>query len=178
MLVQTLVAKLAVEALDVGILRELDKLVEGMAHALGLRPRYKGSADELGPLACAHGQRVTAKPRYLLPHAHDVLAADAVVDGDIHALVAEVIGDGQALDAPATGQAVGDKVHAPNFISVLALVQRNAFELQALYTTALAHRYRLISADQSRRFCRPSLVSGSASLAMLRALIAAKPRQF
>jgi hypothetical protein len=63
-----------------------------------------------------------------------------VIDGDVHALVAEVVGDGQALDAPTAGWAVADEVHAPDFVDGLAFVQWHAFELQALLAAALAHR--------------------------------------
>jgi len=87
-----------------------------------------------------HGLRVAPEPRHLVQHARDVLAADAVIDGNVHALMAEVVGDGQALDAPPIGQAVADEVHAPHLVDRLALVQRHAFELQALLAAALAHR--------------------------------------
>ncbi len=139
-LVQAFVAKLAVEALDVGILRGLAWLVEDVAHALGLGPGHEGSARELWPLVGSHGLRVAPEPRNLVEHAHDVLAADAVIHSDVHALVAEVIGHGQALDAPTAGQAVADEVHAPDFIDGTALVQRHPFELQALLAAALTHR--------------------------------------
>ena len=63
-----------------------------------------------------------------------------MVHSDVHALVAEVVGHGQALDAPPAGQAVADEVHAPHLVDRLTLVQRHAFELQALLAAALAHR--------------------------------------
>jgi hypothetical protein len=37
--------------------------------------------------------------------------------------VAEVIGHGQALDAPPVGQAVADEVHAPHLVDALGDVQ-------------------------------------------------------
>ena len=53
-LVQALVAELAVEALDVGVLRGLAWLVEDVAHALGLGPGHEGSARELWPPRVRH----------------------------------------------------------------------------------------------------------------------------
>lgn len=63
-----------------------------------------------------------------------------LVYGDVHALTAGVVSDGQALDAPAAGQAVAYEGHAPDFIDSPALVQRHAFERQVLLTAALGHR--------------------------------------
>lgn len=139
-LVEALIAELAVEAFDVGVLRGLARLVEDVAHALGLGPGHEGSAGELRPLVGSHRLRVAPEARHLVQHSHNVIAADAVIDGDVHALVAEVVGDGQALDAPPAGQAIRDEVHAPDFVNGLAFVQRHAFELQALLAPALAYR--------------------------------------
>ena len=47
----------------------------------------------------------------------------------VQALVAEVVGDGQAFDVPTTGQAVADEVHAPDLVKGSRLMQRHAFEL-------------------------------------------------
>src|SRR5574343_434880 len=139
-LVQALVAELAVEALDIGVLRGLAGLVEDVAHSLGLRPSHEGPAGELRALVGSDGLRIAPEPGDLVQHAHDVLATNAVIDGDVHALVAEVVGHGQALDAPPAGQAVADEVHAPHLVDGPALVQRHPFELQALLAAALAHR--------------------------------------
>src|SRR5690349_6869086 len=57
-LVQALVAELAIEALDVGVLRRLARLVQDVLDALGPCPRQEGSAGELRPLVGADGLRV------------------------------------------------------------------------------------------------------------------------
>jgi hypothetical protein len=46
--------------------------------------------------------------------------------------VAEVIGHGQTLDAPAVGQAVADEVHAPDLIDRLGDLQRHALAVGRL----------------------------------------------
>lgn len=63
-----------------------------------------------------------------------------MINSDIHTFVAEVVWDGQALDASPVGQAVADEVHVPDSIDGAALKQRHAIEPQALLATALAHR--------------------------------------
>lgn len=133
-LVQALGAELAIEALDVGVLRELAWLVEDVG------PGHEGTAREFWLLVGSHGLRVAPEPRNLVEHAHDALAADAMVHSDVHALVAEVVSHGRTLDAPPAGQAVADEVHAPDFIDGPVLVQRHAFELQALLAAPLTHR--------------------------------------
>ena len=41
---------------------------------------------------------------------------NSVVDRDIDALVAEVVGDGQALEPPTAGQRIADEIHAPHAV--------------------------------------------------------------
>lgn len=74
------------------------------------------------------------QPRNLVERVHDLLAADALVHSDVHALVAEVVHYGQALDVPPAGQAVADEVHVQDHIDGPALVQQHALELQAPLT--------------------------------------------
>lgn len=105
-----------------------------------LGPGHEGPARKFWPLVGSHSLRVAPEPRNLFEHEHDVLAADAMVHSDVHALVTEVVGHGQTLDAPPSGQAVADEVHAPDFIDGPALVQRHAFELQVLLAAPLTHR--------------------------------------
>lgn len=97
-------------------------------------------AGKLRPLMGSHILWIAAKQSHLFQHAHNVRATDAVINGDVHAFVAEVVCDGQALDASPFGQAVADEVHAPDFIDEAALMQRHAIETQALHATVLAYR--------------------------------------
>ena len=71
-----------------------------------------------------------------LQQSGDELAADAVVGGDVDALMAEVVGHGQQFDAPAVDQAGADKVHAPRLIDRTRWRARPA---RALSHAPLAH---------------------------------------
>jgi hypothetical protein len=53
--------------------------------------------------------------------------------------VAEVIGHGQALQAPAVGQAVADEIHAPHLVDLGGNVQRHALGWRPASLLALAH---------------------------------------
>ena len=61
-------------------------------------------------------------------------------NGDFQALMAEVVGHGQAFDAPATGQAVRDEIHAPHLVDRLGQLQRHPLAGWALGLLAPAHR--------------------------------------
>jgi len=62
-----------------------------------------------------------------------------VVDGDIHALVAEVVGHRQALQASPVGKAVADEIHAPNLVDRASQLQRHPLVDGPLALLALAH---------------------------------------
>ncbi len=87
-----------------------------MTRAMTMRPGHEGAAGELRPIVGTHRTGVAAKDRRAIEQPGDVLAADAEVHRDIRALVAEVVGHAQALQAPAIGQAVADKVLAPDLV--------------------------------------------------------------
>ena len=101
--VQALVTELAVEALDVGVLCRAGRVVEQVAHSAAVCPDHERSAGELRPLIGTHGIGEAAELTRLLEQARDVLAADAVINGDVDALAAEVVDDGPALDPPTVG---------------------------------------------------------------------------
>ena len=63
----------------------------------------------------------------------------AVVDRDVHALVREVIGHGQALEAPGIGQGIADEVHAPDPVGCRGDRQRLPFKRWSLGLLASAH---------------------------------------
>jgi hypothetical protein len=110
LLVQALVSELAVEALDVGVLRGLAGVVDQVLDAAAVGPGHEGAAGELRPLVGTDGPWVASELSHRVEHPCHVLAAHAVVDGDVHALAAEVIDHRQALDAPAAGQRVHHEV--------------------------------------------------------------------
>lgn len=57
----------------------------------------------------------------------------------MHALVVEVVGHGQEFDGPLIGQAVADKVHAPDFVDALGHLQRHALRRRPPDFLAPAH---------------------------------------
>lgn len=82
-LVQALVAELAVEALDVAVLHGAARLDQQMRDAVLLGPRDEGATGELGAVVGTHGARIAAEPGGLVQNAHDIGTADAMVDGDV-----------------------------------------------------------------------------------------------
>src|SRR5574337_400144 len=116
MLVQALVPELAVEALDVAVLHWSARLYQEMENATGMRPGHESTTGELRAVVGPHCAWVAPEGSGLVQQPGHVLARNTEVGGDIDAFVTEVVGHRQALDAPAVGQAVADKVHAPHFI--------------------------------------------------------------
>jgi hypothetical protein len=119
LLVQALIAELAIEALDIAVLHGSARLDQDVAHTVRMCPGQKLATGELGAVVGANGQRVAPKHRHPVQNACHILARDALVHGDLQALMAEVIGYGQAFDAPAIGQAVRDEIHAPHLVDRL-----------------------------------------------------------
>jgi len=137
--VEVLIAELAVEALDVAVLHRPPGLDQDVADAARLRPGHEDPAGEFRAVIGAYGQRVTPKPGRLIQHPGHVLARDAVVHGDLYALVAEVISHCQVLQAPAIGQAVRDEIHAPDLIDRAGKLLRHTLVDGALALLAPAH---------------------------------------
>lgn len=119
MFVEALVTELAVEAFDVAVLHGLAGVDQQVLDPVLLGPGDEGPAGELGTVIGAHGARVTAEAGRLVQQAHYIGTTDAVVDGDVHALAGEVVGDRQALDPASVGQRIADEVHAPHGVGSL-----------------------------------------------------------
>ena len=103
------------------------------------RPGDERAAGEFGAVVCAYGAGVSPEHSRPIEQPGDVLAGDAVVDGDVHALVAEVVGHGQALQSPSVGQAVADEIHAPHLIDRPGQLQRHALAGGPANLLAFAH---------------------------------------
>lgn len=139
MLVQALVAELAVETLDVAVLHGFPWLDQQVLDAMSLRPAHERPACEFRTIVGAHGLRITTEHRGLIEQARDVLARDAEVGGDIDALMTEIIGHRQALETPAIDQAVTDEIHAPHFIHGPGNLQRDPLARRALGLSSLLY---------------------------------------
>ena len=97
MLVQALVAELAVEALHVRVLRRFPGLYQTQRHAVAVGPAIERITGELGTLIRAQHPRQTAERADPIEHPCHVLARYAVVDGYIDRFLRVVIDDRQAL---------------------------------------------------------------------------------
>ncbi|KPL49538.1 hypothetical protein XAXN_06990 [Xanthomonas axonopodis] len=135
MLIEALVAELAVEAFDVGVLRWCPRLDQDVFDAVPLRPGDKGVAGELGAIVGPHDTWIGR----LVQQTHPIGAADAVVNRNVHALAGEVIDHSQALDAAAIGQRIEDEVHAPGRLWPAGRHQFLAFVDRTLGLAAFAY---------------------------------------
>ena len=124
MLVEAFVAELAIEAFDVAVLHRPARLDQQMFDAMALRPGDEGTAGELRPIVGSYRAGITAEAGGPIQHANHIGTADAVVHGDVDAFVAEVVGDGQALESTPIGQRITDEVHAPDRVGLARWRQR------------------------------------------------------
>ena len=139
-LVQALIAELSVEALDVAVLHGFPGLDQQMLDAVCLRPAHECPAREFRAVVGTHGLRIAAEQGGLIEQARHILARDAEVGGNVDALMAEVIGHRQTLEAPAIDQAVADEIHAPHFIHGPGDLQRYPLGCRSLGLAAFLHR--------------------------------------
>src|SRR5690348_11619892 len=93
MLVQTLVAELAVEALDVRVLHGLARSDEREANPASVRPRVEHLAFELRPVVDGDRSRQPAAISKALEQGRDTSSCDRGVDLDDQTLAAVVVDD-------------------------------------------------------------------------------------
>jgi hypothetical protein len=96
MLVQTLVAELAVEALDVGVLHGLAGTDEAQANAAAIGPLVEHAASELGSVVDVDGDGCTAARDHMVELARSAQARDRV-SGTLAGTVTRNIMDGETL---------------------------------------------------------------------------------
>jgi len=78
--VQTLVARAAVEALDVGVLVRLARFDEMQVDPVGVGPRVERPADELRTVVGDQHRRLSARVDQALQHLGDTPPADRGID--------------------------------------------------------------------------------------------------
>ena len=139
LLVQALVPKLAVKALEVAVLHRPAWLSQYVPHVVCAGPSHEGPACELRTVIRSHSQWVASNGGRLVEQACDVLPRDPLVHGNVHALVAEVICQHQAPDAPVIGQAVRYKIHTPQILDLLRHLQVHPLAWWALDLLVPAH---------------------------------------
>ena len=73
-LVQTLIAELAIEALDVAVVHRASGLDEDVQYAVSLLPGDEGAIGKLWTVIRSHSRWVAPEERYLIQQTHHVLA--------------------------------------------------------------------------------------------------------
>lgn len=91
MFIEMLVTELAVETLDVTVLHGAPWLDQDVANSMGLRPSQECPTCEFRPVVGPNHLGIATKQRSLIQQPRDVLTRDPLVNGDINALMAEII---------------------------------------------------------------------------------------
>jgi len=112
-LVQTLIAKLTVEALDVGVLDRLAGPNEAELDPTAIGPGVQRAAGEFRTVVADDHLRQADAVRQTVEDTDDAGTGQRAVDFDGWALVAEVVDDVERTEAAAVGQRVGHEVHRP-----------------------------------------------------------------
>src|SRR5262245_14778751 len=115
-LVQTLVAELAVEALDERILYGLAWPNEMKLHPYPVGPRVERLARELGAVVYDDAVGLTSFIHDSIQNPHDPLSRQRAIHLDRRALATEIIDDGQCPEGAAIDQSVGHEIHRPAFV--------------------------------------------------------------
>src|SRR5262249_10812011 len=115
-LVEALVAELAVEALDVGVLVGLAWLDELELHAVAVSPLIERSAGELRTLIGPDRPRQSPKVPHLGEDARHIHARNAVIGDDLDRLLGEVVDQRQTLQPPATIERIHHEIHRPDLV--------------------------------------------------------------
>jgi hypothetical protein len=117
--VKELFPKLTDKTFDVTVLHHAARFNQDVANSLGLRPRHECMAGECRAVIGSHrGPGPTKQCRQILQPRY-ILSTDALVSGDVDALVARDVPFRNALDALAIGQAVLDKINSSKRIHLL-----------------------------------------------------------
>ena len=106
--VQALVAKAPVEALDESILGRLPGFDQLQRNAVGVRPLIQRLAGEFRPLICPDCCRQSPELGCTLQHLAHVQSADAEISDQIDRLLGEIIDDRQNRDPLAISKRVAD----------------------------------------------------------------------
>ena len=118
--IQALIPEGAVKALDVSVLRRAAKLNQNVLDAVLLCPSHEYSASELWSVVSPDRLGATPKCGCSVQQTGDIVATNAKVRCDVHALTREVVSDCQALDTPGDGarptNGIAHKVHAPRLV--------------------------------------------------------------
>src|SRR5580700_6624173 len=139
-LVQALVAELAVEGFDVGVLVGLAGADEGQLDVALIRPGIEDLAFELRAMINGDGSGQASRVGQPLEHRFDSGAGDRGVDFESHTLARTVIDDRKTPQPSTIGQPVGYEVHRPDAVGGRGLWERLALKGADAFTLATPHR--------------------------------------
>src|SRR4026209_2417387 len=128
MLVQTFVAELPVEALDVRVLYGLAGPDEREPNAASVRPSVEHLAFELWTMVDGDGGWYGAAISDAIKTRRHTRSGDRGIDLDDEALATEVVDDRQTPQLPPVRESVGNEVHRPALIRCRGLRQRHALK--------------------------------------------------
>ena len=115
-LIQALITKRAVKALDVVVLRWAARLDQDVLDTVLLCPCHECPASELRPVVSSDRLGVAPKRRRPIKQTGNVMPTNAKAGGDVHARVREIVCHRQAFDAPGDGarptNGITNEVHA------------------------------------------------------------------
>ena len=150
MLVQTLVPKPAVEALDEGISGRLAGLDELQADLALVRPLIEHVAPELGPVVTANLPGKAPRGPDALENGDHAVAGQAAIRFEDGTVRGDVLDEGARPNAAPVGQRIAHKIHAPALIGRGGERQRLAFDRGTLpLSTTDDQAYRLLGSTGS-----------------------------
>ena len=127
--IQALITKRTVKALDVGVLRLAAWLNQDVLDAVLLCLSHECSASELRPVVNPDRLGVAPKRSCPIQQTGDIVATNAKISCDVHALVREVVCHRQAFDAPRDSarptNSITNEVHALGLVDGQGSYQRH-----------------------------------------------------
>lgn len=115
-LVEALVPKLAVEALDVGVLDGLARPDEVQLHPAAVGPLVHGPAREFRPVVTGDDLGQAAELGDLVEQGRHALAPDGEVHEEYQAFARKDVHEREGLEPAAAHERVEDEVHGPTLI--------------------------------------------------------------
>lgn len=123
-LVEAFVTQLAIEALDVVVVRWPARLYQQIFDVMPLSPGDEGTVGELGPIVGSYRAGITAEAGRPIQHANYIgpavpwSTASTLSWVKSDAFVGEGAGDGQVLESTPIGERITDEAHAADHVGL------------------------------------------------------------
>ena len=160
LLVQALVAQLAVEALEEAGLLRLARRGVVPVDAGSVGPFQHRPAGHLGSVVADDGVGPATPGDQDVQLAGHAMAADRGVDDQGQGLAGEVVDDAQDAEAPPPAEAVGDEVQAPALVRSVRQGLGRTRAGSPLADASAAHRRAFLTGASSCPGCRPRAWAG------------------